>query len=216
VTDFVRPSRALEVQLIAGRGHYQAVVEGVMAATRSVWIATANLKEMMIEDTRARPGRRRTHGKRARGYRSVLALFEEQVGRGVEVRLLHACEPSRLFRAELERRPGLTGGGLRPVAGSFQMRLCPRVHFKAVIIDGARVYLGSANWTGAGLGAKGEGRRNFELGILSADDLLLDEVQDLYDRIWQGARCGDCRLRKVCPAPLDLTSKGPARTFRAV
>jgi phosphatidylserine/phosphatidylglycerophosphate/cardiolipin synthase-like enzyme len=203
VTDFVRPARTLEVQLVAGRGHYQAVVERVMEARRSVWIATANLKEMMIEDSRARPGRRRTHGKRARGYRSVLALFEEQVGRGVEIRLLHACEPSRLFRAELERRPALTEDEERPGSGSFQMRLCPRVHLKAVIIDGARVYLGSANWTGAGLGAKGEGRRNFELGFVSEDDLLLDEVQGLYDQLWQGARCGDCRLRKVCPAPLD-------------
>ncbi len=201
MTDFVRPARAVAVQLVAGRGHYQAVIEPVTEATRSVWIATANLKEMMIEDGRARPGRRRTHGKRARSYRSVLALFEEQIGRGVEVKVLHACEPSRLFRAELERRPGLTA----PAAGggSFQMRLCPRVHFKAVIVDGARVYLGSANWTGAGLGAKGEGRRNFELGFVSQDDLLLDEVQDLFSRLWEGARCGDCRLRKVCPAPLN-------------
>jgi phosphatidylserine/phosphatidylglycerophosphate/cardiolipin synthase-like enzyme len=201
LTDFVRPARTLAVQLVAGRGHYQAVVEPVIEAARSVWIATANLKEMMIEDSRARPGRRRTHGKRARSYRSVLALFEEQMGRGVEIRVLHACEPSRLFRAELQRRPGLTAGGAG--GGSFQMRLCPRVHFKAVIVDGARVYLGSANWTGAGLGAKGEGRRNFELGFVSQDDLLLDEVQDLYQRVWQGARCGDCRLRKVCPEPLD-------------
>ena len=123
------------------------------------------------------------------------------MGKGVEIRLLHACEPSRLFRAELHPPPPLARGGRG--AGSFEMRLCPRVHFKAVIIDGARVYLGSANWTGAGLGAKGEGRRNFELGFVSDDDLLLDEVQDLYDRIWQGARCGGCRLRQVCPDPLD-------------
>jgi phosphatidylserine/phosphatidylglycerophosphate/cardiolipin synthase-like enzyme len=172
-----------------------------MQATRSVWIATANLKELMVEDSRARPGRRRTMSARSKRYRSALALFEEQVSRGVEVRLLHACEPSRLFRAELARRPELIES--RVGRGSFEMRLCPRVHFKAVIVDGAQVYLGSANWTGAGLGAKGEGRRNFELGFVSGDDLLLDEIQQLYDRIWQGARCGGCRLRKICPAPLD-------------
>jgi phosphatidylserine/phosphatidylglycerophosphate/cardiolipin synthase-like enzyme len=202
LTDFVRDPRAVRVQLVAGRGHYPAVIERVMQATRSVWIATANLKELMIEDSRARPGRRRTMAARSKHYRSALALFEEQVSRGVEVRLLHACEPSRLFRAELGRRPELSEAP-RPGGGSFEMRLCPRVHFKTVIVDGAQVYLGSANWTGAGLGAKGEGRRNFEVGFVSGDDLLLDEIQQLYDRIWQGARCGGCRLRKVCPSPLD-------------
>ena len=200
MTDFVRASRALKVQLVAGRGHYEAVIAPVLEASRSVWIATANLKELMVEDSRARPGRRRTLGRKSKRYRSALAAFEELKDKGVEIRLLHACEPSRLFRAELSRRPSLVEVD---GPGSFEMRLCPRVHFKAVIIDGARVYLGSANWTGAGLGAKGEGRRNFELGFVSDDDLLLDEVQDLYDRIWQGARCGGCRLRQVCPDPLD-------------
>jgi phosphatidylserine/phosphatidylglycerophosphate/cardiolipin synthase-like enzyme len=219
--DFVRERRAVQVQLVGGKGHYQAVVERVMAAERSVWIATANLKELMVEDSRARPGRRRTlarPGRSTHAYRSVLAVFEEQVARGVEIRLLHAGEPSRPFRAELGRRPGLRGGrgltsgGSNRDAGVFEMRLCPRVHFKAVVIDGAELYLGSANWTGAGLGAKGEGRRNFELGFLSRDDLLLDEVQSLFDHVWRGARCGECRLRQSCPAPLDAPT--PVRPGR--
>ena len=33
----------------------------------------------------------------------------------------------------------------------MQLKLCPRVHFKAVIVDGAWIYLGSANLTCAGL-----------------------------------------------------------------
>jgi hypothetical protein len=65
------------------------------------------------------------------------------------------------------------------------------------------LYLGSANWTGAGLGAKGEGRRNFEMGLTSRDDLLLDEVQGYFDAIWRGAECAPCKLRSVCPRPLD-------------
>jgi PLD-like domain len=173
------------------------VIEPVLEASRSVWIATANLKELMVEDGRARPGKRRSQ----RRFRSVLAVFDEQVSRGVEIRLLHAGRPSRRFCEELEARPALTRSAGQP--GSFEMRLCPRVHFKAVIVDGARVYLGSANWTGAGLGAKGEGRRNFEVGFVSRDDLLLDEVQSLYDEIWRGARCARCRLRSLCPGPLD-------------
>jgi phosphatidylserine/phosphatidylglycerophosphate/cardiolipin synthase-like enzyme len=87
--------------------------------------------------------------------------------------------------------------------GRFEMRLCPRVHLKAVIVDGGFLYLGSANWTGAGLGAKGTGRRNFELGMVTDDALLLDDVQEIFDRIWRGAECAACKLRDVCPFPLD-------------
>jgi hypothetical protein len=72
-----------------------------------------------------------------------------------------------------------------------------------VIVDGALLYLGSANWTGAGLGAKGSGRRNFELGIVTDDTELLDQVQALYERIWSGGECGACKLRAECPGPLS-------------
>jgi phosphatidylserine/phosphatidylglycerophosphate/cardiolipin synthase-like enzyme len=208
-TDFIRLPRAVPVALVAGRGHYESVVERVMNAERSVWIATANLKELMVEDHRARPGRRRTMAvgaARPAAYRSVLAVFAEQVARGIEIRILHAAEPSRPFRAELARHPGLLAratAGPGGASGSFELRLCPRVHFKAVVIDGAEVYLGSANWTGAGLGAKGERRRNFELGIMSRDDLLLDEIQRYFDVLWHGTPCRTCRLRHMCPAPLD-------------
>lgn len=197
--DFVRQARPIAMQLVAGRGHYDAVVHAVMAAQRSVWIATANLKELMVEDPRARPGRRRTLGRRsgAGAYRSVLEVMADLVGRGVEIRILHAGPPSRPFREELRRQSGLRA------SRRFELRACPRVHAKLVIVDGALVYVGSANWTGAGLGAKGEGRRNFELGFLSRDDLLLDEAQAYFDGLWRGQPCAACKLRSECPRPLD-------------
>lgn len=194
--DFVDPRRAFTASFVGGRGHYDHVVQAVMEARRSVWIATANLKELMVEDHRAAPGRRRT----ARGgnsYRSVLAVFDDLAGKGVELRILHASAPSGPFARELVRHPSLARGGLA-------LRICPRVHFKAVIVDGAFLYLGSANWTGAGLGAKGTGRRNFELGFVTADDGLLDRVQALYERVWRGNECSGCKLRDVCPSPLDI------------
>ena len=70
--------------------------------------------------------------------------------------------------------------------------------------DGAFLYLGSANWTGAGLGAKGAERRNFELGLVTDDEALLDEVQALYDGLWRGEPCARCRLREGCEMPLDV------------
>ena len=188
--DFVRPARAIAMELVSGRGHYDRVIAAVLAAKTSVWIATANLKELMIEP--APSARRRAR----RDYRSILAALDELVERGVELRVLHGELPSRPFRAELLRRPALAGGGLA-------LRRCPRVHLKLVIVDGAVLYLGSANWTGAGLGARGSGRRNFELGVVTDDAVVLDEAQGMVDRIWRGAECGGCKLRDECPGPLD-------------
>jgi phosphatidylserine/phosphatidylglycerophosphate/cardiolipin synthase-like enzyme len=193
--DFVRPSRAFEAALVAGKGHYEAVVDTVLDAKRSVWIATANLKELMVLDARLVPGRRRT----ARDtYRSVIERFAEMARAGIEIRILHAGEPSRAFREERARHPELNRDG-----SPFELRQCPRVHLKIVLVDAERLYLGSANWTGAGLGAKGEGRRNFELGLVTRDELMIDEATALVDHVWRGAACRDCKLRDVCPAPLD-------------
>ncbi|MBS1122325.1 MAG: Phospholipase protein [Deltaproteobacteria bacterium] len=200
--DVVMPARAVALELIAGRGHYERVIGAVTKAHTSVWIATANVKELMVEDGRARPGRRRAMNRSS--YVSILTLFDELATRGVELRLLHAEIPSRPFREQLANYPKLVGGLLA-------LRRCPRVHMKAVIVDGELLYLGSANWTGAGLGAKGTGRRNFELGIVTDDSALLDQVQGLYDHVWSGAECAGCKLRAECPGPLADIERAPPR-----
>ncbi|HEY5921232.1 MAG TPA: phospholipase D family protein [Kofleriaceae bacterium] len=206
VLDVVAPARPVSLELVSGRGHYERVLAAVLDAKVSVWIATANVKELMVEDHRARPGRRRSL--RKANYVSVLSQLDELAARGVELRLLHAELPSRPFRAELAQHPRLVAGGLA-------LRRCPRVHLKAVIVDGELLYLGSANWTGAGLGAKGSGRRNFEVGIVTDDGPLLDHIQALYEQIWSGGECSTCRVHDECPGPLadlaaDLTAGSPA------
>jgi phosphatidylserine/phosphatidylglycerophosphate/cardiolipin synthase-like enzyme len=191
--DAATAARAIATELIAGRGHYDRVIAAVLDAKVSVWIATANVKAMLVEDTRARPGRRRSRTTRA--YASIVERLDELAARGVELRLLHAELPSGPFRAELARHPRLLAGGLA-------LRRCPRVHMKLVVVDGELLYLGSANWTGAGLGAKGSGRRNFEVGIVTGDAAMLDAVQGMYERVWTGGECAGCKLREECPGPL--------------
>ena len=183
--------RTAAVTLVSDRAHYEEVILGAIARARvSVWIGTANLKELHVE---AKVGTRA----RAQGrYVTILETFQELASRGVELRILHGALPSRPFREELARRRVLA----RPLA----MRHCPRVHLKLIAVDGRSLYLGSANFTGAGLGAKGEGRRNFEMGILTDDEGLLDAAQERFERIWSGKECGTCKLRSVCPRPLDL------------
>ena len=193
--DAVARASAVELELISGRGHYDRVIAAVREAHTSVWIATANVKALMVEDSRAAPGRRRSMRRTA--YVSIVALLDELAARGVELRLLHAELPSGPFRDEVAKHPRLLA------TGGLELARCPRVHMKAVIVDGALLYLGSANWTGAGLGAKGSGRRNFELGVVTDHVDLLDRVQALYEHIWSGGECDACKLRQECPGPLS-------------
>jgi len=183
--------RKAAVELVVDRTHYDEIVLGALSrAEVSIWIGTANLKDVHLEapiGTRAR----------ARGrYQSITEHFSDLVRRGVEIRILHGALPSRPYRASLSRQTGL-------VPPAFEMRHCPRVHLKLIAVDGAYLYLGSANFTGAGLGAKGDGRRNFEMGLSTDDDVLLDQAQQRFDRIWSGKECGSCRLRGECPKPID-------------
>jgi len=179
--------RTVRARLVADGAHYTDLVDRIRKAELSVWIATANLKDLRVEapvGTRARAAGR---------YVSLVVELGELAQRGVEVRVLHAGVPSRAFRQSFQSQPG----------SQVVLRQCPRVHLKLVCIDGAELYLGSANFTGAGLGAKGEGRRNFELGVVTDDDVFIDSVQARFAAIWDGAECAGCKLRRECPAPLD-------------
>src|SRR3954462_6573488 len=108
------------MQYLFGRQLYETVIrDGLLRARRSIWIATANVKEMFVE----RPGAVN------KGYQSILTAFSDLHARGVELRLLHADLPSRRFRAAFDRKKSLVKGGLK-------MKNCPRVHMKAIIVDG--------------------------------------------------------------------------------
>ena len=194
--------REARVSLVADIDHYDKVILGALSQARvSVWIGTANVKDIRLEapvGTRAR----------ARGqYESITERLTDLVRRNVEVRILHGGVPSRPFRESLAKSKEL-------VPPRFQMRHCPRVHLKMIAVDGSYLYLGSANFTGAGLGARGEGRRNFELGISTDDYALLDATQARFERIWRGAECGACRMRSECPGPLDIPGVAKAKLGR--
>lgn len=174
--------RAIEAELLSGEELYRRVVlERIAEARESVLISTANVKEMYVEQ--------------GGEFRSILELFSKLAARGVHLRLLHAELPSRPFRAAFDKKKGLVRGGL-------SLKICPRVHFKAVIVDGAWVYLGSANLTGAGLGAKGPDKRNFELGFVTEDFDTIDRATALFESVWSGAECRACKLFHLCPDPI--------------
>lgn len=71
-----------------------------------------------------------------------------------------------------------------------------------VIVDGELGYAGSANFTGAGLGAKGEARRNLELGAVGRDPDFVAMLEREFDTFWMGTHCDACGLRDLCPDPI--------------
>lgn len=170
-----------EAELVVDAQHHQRVVrEGMLCARVSLDIATADFKAMLVPRGAGRAP-------------SIVQTLGELVGRGVEVRLLHSGVPSSAALAELRR--GVPAG--------LTIRRCPRLHFKTVIVDCRAMYLGSANLTGAGLGAKADGRRNFELGVWTTATALIDAVLAQFDSLWEGRLCRRCKRRDVCPVPLE-------------
>ena len=164
-------------EIVANREIYERViVETVSDCRQYLWIATADIKDLHV-----------TNGRAARPFLAVLSgLIEE----GISIRLIHAKEPGPAFREDYDRYPNLIEG--------MEMLLCPRAHFKMLIADGKMAYTGSANLTGAGMGAKSERRRNFEAGILTDDAHLIRPLMAQFDALWNGSRCEPCQRKAHC------------------
>lgn len=170
----------METVFISNRTIYTSVIANLVpSAKKRLWIATADIKDMYVE----KPGLRKQ-------MVPFLQILSELLLRGVELRLIHAKEPGPAFRQDFDRFPELWSG--------MERVLCPRVHFKCIIADGERAYFGSANLTGAGMGAKGENRRNFENGILTDDPALVEPLSEQFDSVWRGACCTKCQRREYC------------------
>lgn len=169
------------IQFISDAEHYSVVIEAIMMSRESLWIGTADIKDLYI--------------KQGQQERPFLGLIDELIGRGVEVRLIHAKEPGPNFRQDFDR--------YKRLVTLLERVMCPRVHFKIIIIDQKRCYIGSANLTGAGMGMKSATRRNFEAGILTDDSTLISQAIEEFDKVWRGSECQHCQRRCHCPDPIS-------------
>jgi phosphatidylserine/phosphatidylglycerophosphate/cardiolipin synthase-like enzyme len=171
------------VKLVIDAAHHETVVQqGILSARVSIDIATADFKAMLIP--------RKGGGRRAP---SIVEHLRKLAEKGVEIRLLHAGTPSSAALQELKRA----------LPQRLTIRRCPRLHAKTVVIDCRQMYLGSANLTGAGLGAKGQDKRNIEWGLWTESAALIDQVLEQFNALWEGHRCKSCKRKDVCPVPLE-------------
>ncbi len=156
--------------------HRTVVIEQIPQARNYLWLATSDLKDLYV-----RKGRKMV---------PFLEILSDLAARGVSIRLMHAKEPGPAFRHDFDKYPELIEG--------MERLLCPRLHAKYVIVDGSFAYAGSANLTGAGLGAKSDAKRNFESGFITTDATVVQSIMDHFDSIWMGARCESCRRKEFC------------------
>lgn len=169
------------VLVIDAQHHRRVVLDGILKAKISLDIMTADFKAMLVPQ----PGQRRAP--------SIVEVFRKLATKGVEIRLLHAGTPSAPALSELRRA----------LPANLTIRRCPRLHSKAVVVDCQGMYLGSANLTGAGLGAKGDQKRNFEMGVWTTSPAMIDAVLEQFNALWEGRRCQGCQRKDVCPVPLE-------------
>ena len=105
----------MATRFVQDRMIYTEVVAKLVPQTQKhLWIATADIKDMYVE-----------HNGSMVPFLKILA---ELIGKGVEIRLIHAKEPGQPFREDFDRYPRLHR--------NLERVLCPRVHFKCIIIDG--------------------------------------------------------------------------------
>jgi len=160
----------MSTSFITNEQLYKEVIEPVAKANSFVWIGTADIKDLHVHFK----GR----------VQSFLAVLDSLLKRKVAIRLLHAKEPGANFRRSFDKYPMLWDG--------MERQLCPRVHFKHIIIDAKFAYSGSANLTGAGLGIKSPDNRNFESGFITTDPATVQAIMNQFDEVWLGKYCKEC------------------------
>ncbi len=166
-------------EYIKDREHYSKVLNRCASVRSTLWIGTADIKDLYVKS-----------GLTAVPFLEVLSTLAR---RGVAVRIIHAKRPGERFMEDFRRYPALQ---------HIEMMLCPRVHFKILSFDNREVYFGSANLTGAALGMKSSGNRNFEAGILTSESELVTAAVEHFDSVWRGAHCKKCGRRRFCERPI--------------
>ena len=96
---------------VCNEAHYEQVIERMKTVKKTLWIGTADIKDLYIKD--------------GRGTKPLLELLSDLAKRGVAIRLIHAKEPGPAFRQDFDKYPALIEG--------VERVLCPRVHLKIIV-----------------------------------------------------------------------------------
>lgn len=96
------------ISYIADTAHYNEVLSRVARIRHSLWIGTADVKDLYVNV--------------GAGSKPFLAALDILLRRGVEVRLMHAKEPGPDLRADFDRYSALWSGLKRRLCREFTSR----------------------------------------------------------------------------------------------
>jgi phosphatidylserine/phosphatidylglycerophosphate/cardiolipin synthase-like enzyme len=170
----------MSINFITNEQLYNQAIVPIANATSFVWIGTADIKDLHVQHKGT--------------VQSFLSVLDSLVKKKVAIRLLHAKEPGINFRKSFDKYPLLWD--------NMERQLCPRIHFKHIIIDGKFAYSGSANLTGAGLGIKSVNTRNFESGFVTTNPEIIKAIMNQFDEVWMGKYCKSCKRKDFCGDPI--------------
>lgn len=84
-------SSTSEFIYISNEAHYDQVIERIKTVKKTLWIGTADIKDLYVKD--------------GRGTKPLLEVLSDLAKRGVEIRLIHAKKPGPAFRQDFDKYP---------------------------------------------------------------------------------------------------------------
>ena len=116
-------SKNEEFLYISNESHYEQVIERIKTVKKTLWIGTADIKDLYVKE--------------GRGTKPLLEVLSDLAKNGVEIRLIHAKEPGPAFLQDFDKYPALIDG--------MERVLCPRVHFKIIVFNNGIIFLLETN-----------------------------------------------------------------------
>lgn len=102
------------LDFISDNEHFTKVLDLTSKAKQTLWIGTADIKDLYV-----------VQGKMEKPFLGVLS---DLIGKGVEVRLIHAKEPGTNFREDFDRYPRLSTMLERVMCHAYISRLSSSIN----------------------------------------------------------------------------------------
>ncbi|MBO5627574.1 MAG: helix-turn-helix domain-containing protein [Aeriscardovia sp.] len=162
-----KPESKDGLKYVAEEEHFTEVFKMMTEVKHSLKIATANLKNFSVEI-----------GKGVAVEKLRLCdFFLLLVERGVQVQVV-CMKPFGFYLYAKENCPKLLENPL------FELRCNEQNHMKVFIFDDECAYIGSANITGAAIGKRASGNRNYEAGMLVWGPNMIQYPIRHFEKVW--------------------------------
>lgn len=164
--------------------HYQEIIQLLSSAKSSMKIMTADFRFIKLKSSLK-------HDKQIKEGLSFIRYLMERAEQGISVQII-CSDPTNNFMKEYEELCKKMN------TDNFQIFFCKRNHAKAVIVDNEIAYIGSANFTKAGVGQGVLSKGNFEVGIITENHEIILSLNSHFSNIIKGDYCEKCHRAMTC------------------